>query len=198
MSTGIYILLDRSQSMVSQWAEAVAAVNTYVEHIEDKTAKLFISVFDTQGYDVVRNTTVGHFSPIQPTEFGPRSGTPLLDAAARIMYRAFDDGHEKTILIIMTDGEENSSQKFKLSDVKYLIAQMERKEWQVLFLGANFDNVSEQATSVGLAGSKFMNMTTQNYTSSMIGLASNTSFYAAGTARGIDISDQDKAEAVRK
>jgi hypothetical protein len=197
MSSGVYMLIDRSGSMTNQWKEVIGSINTYVENLQPET-ELFIAVFDSNGYDVVRRGTVAGFTKVSSEEFAPRGGTPLLDASARIMYRAFDDNHDKTILVIMTDGEENSSQKYKLSDVKYLTAQMEAKDWQVLFLGANFDNVREQATSYGLQGSKFMNMTTANFNDSMVAVAGASASYTSGLARSVDFSDADKAAAVKK
>lgn len=188
------MLVDRSGSMASTWNETIGSLNAYIKELANDT-DLFVAVFDSNGYDVVRNGKVGELSAIKPNEFEPRGGTPLLDATARIMYRAFDDDHAKTVLVIMTDGEENSSQKYKKSDVTYLTQKMEAKEWQVIFLGANFDKVGDQATQyLGLASTKFTNRTTANFASSMADLGVKSMSYATGKARSIEISDEEKAK----
>ena len=53
----IFILLDRSQSMETMWEEAIGGINGYVKAIEGD-AEIMLAVFDSVGYDVIRNTTV--------------------------------------------------------------------------------------------------------------------------------------------
>jgi hypothetical protein len=192
----IYILLDRSQSMINQWAEAIGAINGYVEELTPET-RVFLAVFDSIGYDVLRNTTAQIWQPISPTEVMPRGGTPLYDASARIMHRAFDDNAEKTVLVTMTDGDENNSKKYTHSDIKLLSQQFAAKGWQEVFLGANFKNVDIVASSRGLAESKYMNMSTLNFVSTMKGFAGSTVAYASGTSDSIDFTAAAKADAVK-
>ena len=60
-------------------------------------------------------------------------------------YRA-----EKVMVVIITDGEENSSRFYSLREVKHMIErQKEHYGWEFIFLGANIDAV-ETATRFGI------------------------------------------------
>ena len=187
----VYILLDRSGSMVGMWNEALGSINAYVKALEDKT-NVFLAVFDNE-YKVIRNTTVDKWEDITNEDAMPRGNTRLFDSAARIMYRAIDDDAKKTVVVVMTDGEENSSQNFKQSDVKNLASVLEKKKWELIFLGADFDKVDSVATeNFGVAHNKFTNIKPgkmQDYMGTT--LASATRSYNTVNA-SIDITDEDK------
>ena len=189
----VYILLDRSGSMQNQWGEAINSVNAYVKELP-KDTNVFLAAFD-HDYNVVRNTTAKKWDPINREEILPLGNTRLFDSAARIMYRALDDNAEKTVIVVMTDGEENSSQNFRQADVKTLADTMDKKKWELIFLGANFDKVSDVAVNnFGRQSSKFMNMTTGNMTGTMADLAVRSTAYATMDA-AINYTAEDKARA---
>jgi hypothetical protein len=83
------------------------------------------------------------------TSISPRGQTPLLDAIAEIVERTelalnsrpWFDG--KVILVIQTDGYENSSHKNNKSQIKDLIGKKENEGWQIVFMGAGIDAVAE-------------------------------------------------------
>lgn len=190
----VYILLDRSASMQNQWAEALSSINGYVKELPHNTA-VFLAAFD-HDYTVVRNVFSQFWEPVSSTEISPRGNTRLFDAAARIMQRAIDDNVEKTIVVVMTDGEENSSLNFKQADVKALANVLDSKKWELVFLGANFDKVGDVAmNNFGRTSNKFVNMTTGNmadYTTTTLA-ASSRSYAATGAA--FNFTDADKARA---
>lgn len=190
----VYILLDRSASMQSQWGEALSSINGYVKELPKDTS-VYLAAFD-HDYVVLRNTTAKYWEPVSSTEIQPRGNTRLFDSAARIMQRAIDDNSERTIVVVMSDGEENSSLNFKQADVKALANVLDSKKWELIFLGANFDKVGDVAmNNFGRASNKFVNMTTGNMTDYMTStLATSTANYAA-TGRAFNFTDEDKARA---
>ena len=189
----VYILLDRSGSMQNQWGEAINSVNAYVKELP-KDTNVFLAAFD-HDYTVLRNTTVKKWQPIDREEIVPRGNTRLFDSAARVMYRALDDNAEKTVIVVMTDGEENASLNFKQSDVKSLADTMDKKKWELIFLGANFDKVSDVAVNnFGRDSSKFLNMTTGNMTGTMADLAIRSTAYATMDS-AINYTAEDKLRA---
>lgn len=189
----VYILLDRSGSMQNQWGEAINSVNAYVKELP-KDTNVFLATFD-HDYNVVRNTTAKKWEPLDKEEIVPRGNTRLFDSAARIMYRALDDNAEKTVIVVMTDGEENSSQNFRQADVKALADTMDKKKWELIFLGANFDKVSDVAmNNFGRQSNKFLNMTTGNMTGTMADLAVRTTAYATMDS-AINYTAEDKLRA---
>lgn len=190
----VYILLDRSASMQNQWGEALSSINGYVKELPKET-NVYLAAFD-HDYVVMRNTKSNYWEPVSPSELEPRGNTRLFDSAARIMQRAIDDNAEKTIVVVMSDGEENSSLNFRQADVKALANVLDSKKWELVFLGANFDKVGEVAmNNFGRTSNKFVNMTTGNmadYTTTTLA-ASSRSYASTGAA--FNFTDEDKARA---
>jgi len=191
----VYLLLDRSQSMISQWDEALGSVNGYVENLPGKT-NVVVATFDTISYDVVRNTTAREFRPLTNEDATPRGSTPLFDSAARMMWRVLDDKSERAIFVVMTDGEENQSRHFRQTDVKQLASQLEAKKYEVIFLGANFDKVGDVAKNFGLQDSKWTNISTRNLNQYMTGTVATSSASYLNTGAAMNFSVADKAAAV--
>lgn len=190
----VYLLLDRSGSMESQWKEAIGSINGYIEKLPKETS-VYISTFDSVSYDVIRNTTVKHYDPITASEVWPRGGTPLFDSAARVMMRILDDKPERAIFVVMTDGEENSSQHFKQHDVKAYTKHLEEKKYEVVFLGANFDKVGDTASTFGLAQNKWTNISTRNLGTYMTGSMATASASYLNAGQAINITAEEKSKA---
>ena len=95
-----------------------------------------------------------------------------------------DDKPDRAVFVTMTDGEENSSVNFRQSDVKRMVSQLEMKDYQVIFLGANFDKVGDVATQYGVNLQKSSwNMQAGSFGSTMRGLAAqSTNYMTAGVA----------------
>jgi uncharacterized protein with von Willebrand factor type A (vWA) domain len=145
----VYILLDKSGSMLPIWERTISSVNEYVADLSGtEDVSVYVAAFDTAGYVVLRNVAISAWEPISSTEVTPGGGTPLLDAAGRIMWSMYDSGAKNAILVILTDGEENSSSKFKASEVKNMLRDLTtRMNYDVVFLGANFDGIGDVATN---------------------------------------------------
>ena len=158
---GDFILIDRSGSMSSMWAEALSSVNSYAKKLGEDKVDTYITVatFDANGgkptFDVIRDRMEPkEWKPITDSDASPRGMTPLNDAIGKIVTLA-RKGHngkdyDKAAVIIMTDGMENASTEYSHTAAKALLDDCRSKGWQVIFLGANFDNMA-QATSYGNA-----------------------------------------------
>ncbi len=189
-----YILLDRSGSMENQWKEALGSINSYVEELPAK-ARVMLAVFDTNGYDVIRSTTAKEWKPVTREDAAPRGGTPLFDASMRMMQRIEEDKPDRAVFVVMTDGEENSSKNFRQYEVKAMADKLRAKDYEVLFLGANFDKVGDTAATYGAGQAKWMNMTPQNMGDAMRGLGVTTSAYMTGAVGSINFTEADKTKA---
>lgn len=80
--------------------------------------------------------------------FVPRSGTPLYDAVAmaikqtgeRFAAMEEDERPEKVLMVVITDGEENSSHEWTSEQVKQMIEhQTDVYDWNFVYIGANQD-----------------------------------------------------------
>lgn len=193
----VYILLDRSGSMENLWDEALGSINGYVKALDENT-NIMLAVFDSNGYDVLRDTTVKKWKSLSRDDAAPRGGTPLFDASARMMHRILDDNPEKAVFVVMTDGEENSSRNFRQTHVKQLTKELESKDYQVVFLGANFDKVGDSAAQYGLGAGKFMDMKAGSLHGTMTSTLAHSTMRYATTSQSINFTEADKIKAQGK
>jgi len=89
--------------------------------------------------------------------FRPRGGTNLLDAVGHTVNKFSGEGRltecgecgcavtkkTRTLVVVITDGMENSSIEYTADDVRRLINSKEECGWKFLYLGANQDAWSE-------------------------------------------------------
>ena len=205
----VYFLLDRSGSMVSLWSEAIASINAYVANLKKdltvvpigavihpvidlSTVKIMLATFDSSSYDVIRNTNLTNWKDIDTSESYPRGMTNLYDSCAKLINAALIDNPEKAILITMTDGAENCSAEYNNSTFKQKLKQFEDKNWEVVFLGANFD-VDNTAISVGLDLTKTMSYGVGQMTRGMGIVASSSAMYFS-SSDPINFTQANKAE----
>ena len=173
----VYMLLDRSGSMASLWTEALGSINGYVAELKGD-ASVFLVAFDTVNpYEVLRESSIEGWRRISSEEIMPRGGTPLNDAAGKLLDKVFRDDPRKAVIVIMTDGEENSSQEYSTAAIKAKINMAKERGYEVVFLGANFDNVEKLAYNYGVASNRVMNTRGVNIYSTMKGLATVSAQY---------------------
>jgi uncharacterized protein YegL len=186
----VYILLDRSGSMSSLWAEAIGSVNGYVSKLKPLT-KVNFAAFDSVSYDVVRDCKVKDWVEVSPTELTARGSTPLFDACGKMMALAESENAKKTILVVMTDGYENASKEYSQAAIQAKVKEFEDKKWEVIFLGANLDSVESVSGSVGVAANKTMNYGAGQFMRGMETLATSSMAYQS-TGASIVFDDATK------
>lgn len=147
-----FILLDRSQSMISnsKWPEALAAINAYVAGLAASNVDtgVTLATFDKfsadTSFDIIRDRiTPTTWHPVSDNDATPRGNTPLNDAIGRIVTLAKAQPYDKVAIIIVTDGEENASTELNRYQAKALLDDCRAKGWQVIFLGAAYDNAAQ-------------------------------------------------------
>lgn len=189
-----FILLDRSQSMDALWGEALSSVNAYVEKLAQESVEttVTLAVFDLDGgklaFDIVRDKVAPKdWKAVDNSDATPRGMTPLSDAVGRIVSLAKAGNSDKTVIVIMTDGEENASKELSVSAAKKLLDDCRAKGWQVVFLGADFDNRS-QAMSYGTFSAQTVSAAPEN----LVAMAARTAKLSANySVSGIAMSYSD-------
>jgi len=202
-----YILLDRTGSMSDIWDEALTSVNAYADSFaadapgaeiaggDIKTA-VTLAVFDHQDgmqFDVLRDKVdPAKWSDVTNDEANPRGMTPLYDAIGRIISRAEADAPEKAVIVIMTDGLENSSSELTNQGAKAALDRARARGWEVVFLGAEFASFSD-AEAVGMSASKTMAVGQGQMRDSMDNLAQKARAYGKGAEPEIEFNAEDRA-----
>ena len=160
------------------WEEAISGINSYVKKLEE--CDVYVAAFDTQDYEVVRNCSRDEWVPIKHNEISPRGGTPLLDASGRIMWSMLDSDADRAMLIIVTDGFENSSRHFTKQAITDMTKKItNEKNYDMVFLGANFDKIGDVAKqNFGWADtSRIAATSVRGYGDAMIASAAATTDY---------------------
>lgn len=198
-----YILLDRTGSMSGIWDEALTSVNAYAKSVGEEAegeseliTKVSLAVFDAQDglqFDILRNSVnADQWTEVTNDEASPRGMTPLYDAIGRIVSLAEADGPEKAVLVIMTDGAENSSREMTGEGAKAALDRARARGWEVVFLGAEFANFSD-AESVGVSGAKQLAVGSGQFSQTMDRLGKKSRSYGQAAEAPIVFDEEDRA-----
>ena len=199
-----YILLDRTGSMSDIWREALTSVNAYAAAVgeaeegetDDLETAVTLAVFDYQEtfqYDVLREgVSPDEWDQVTNDEVSPRGMTPLFDAINRTITLAEADNPEKAVIVIMTDGLENSSKEVTRDGAKAAMDRAKARGWEVVFLGAEFSSFGD-ADGVGIARSKQMAIGEGTMAATQERLAKKARQYGKGEADEIIFDEEDRA-----
>ena len=162
--TEMLFILDRSGSMSGLETETIGGYNGLIEkqrHVEG-SAIVNTVLFDGEMNVIHNRVPLEKVKPLTEKEYYARGCTALLDAVAKSVkhIRKVQKGlpeeekPEHTIVVITTDGEENSSREYTLDKVKRLVKRMQEKHnWEFMFLGANIDAISA-AGRIGISADR--------------------------------------------
>lgn len=149
IKTYVGIVLDESGSMSSAYKEIISGLTEQIQSIQDTTKEdmetfiVFTSFNDTSRLRESVNVKNFDFSILE--SYNPRGMTAMLDAVGEtIQYlKTLPGAEDETtsfLIVIATDGEENSSTTFGYSEVAEMIQSVkDTKRWTVTYMGANQD-----------------------------------------------------------
>jgi hypothetical protein len=162
--TEIIAILDESGSMDTLTKDTIGGYNSFITK-----QKVLDDVCYLTTYHFAYEVGVKHFHvPIKEAslltgdDYRPEGGTALLDAigtaitevTSRISSLPPEEKPDNVLFLIITDGEENSSKKFKKPDIQQLIKdKQDIDKWNFVYIGANVDEFAESQT-LGLRGVK--------------------------------------------
>lgn len=156
MKSEIICIIDRSGSMGSIADDAIGGFNAFLEQqkLDPGEATLTFIQFDTE-YEVVHeNKPLMDVPELNNSTYQPRGMTALLDAVGktidgvgkRLANMSEENRPDKVIVAILTDGAENSSSKYSLSQINKMVTlQKDVYNWEFIFLAANQDAFAEAA-----------------------------------------------------
>lgn len=148
--TAIAAVLDRSGSMQDMREDAMGGFNAFLKDQQDAPgeAELTVALFDHEYVLLHDAADIKLVKPLDETTYVPRGGTALYDALGRtvnvlqasIEKRPEDERPGKVIIVIVTDGQENSSSEFTRERVFEQLKKLKAdKGWKVMFLAADQD-----------------------------------------------------------
>ncbi len=169
--TSINVVLDKSGSMGSLTQDTIGSFNQFLSEQKDVPgeAAFTLCTFDDD-YRLVHDfVKLGTVPELNTKSYRPGGNTALLDAlgstidtvGAKLAGMPEDERPEKVIFLVITDGEENSSHRFTIDQIKSKVEhQRDVYKWEFVFIGANIDAFHEgQSLGISAANSVSYNAT---------------------------------------
>jgi uncharacterized protein YegL len=240
----VIFVIDGSGSMANKATDVRGGFNTYVEellkddHADEYT--LSATVFNEGVWPLFTQRKLSEVPKLTDSNYSPGGGTALYDAIADTLDKIKDDAHfcfdcgakrnkahkfcsdcgtklngnSAFTVIIMTDGEENSSKQYRKH---HIVSKIQGKEqlgnWTFVYMGANQDAMAE-GTALGIASGNTVTYNTQdtfhvyraaaasttaNYAAMQsTGTTSTQNFTATASASGIDLTGKTPGTILNK
>lgn len=154
--THIHFLLDRSGSMWDCVDDTIGGFNSFIQTQKtDNVGHCFLSFyqFDHEYQIIYLKKPIEQVEMLNNNTFVPRGQTALIDAIGQticsVNASVSNTDDKNIIVVILTDGHENSSNEFSYSKIKNMINEKEKEGWKFIFLGANQDAIST-ACNIGI------------------------------------------------
>lgn len=146
----VLIVLDSSGSMGSIKRETIKGFNENLETIrvetENMETKISLVTFNDPEniQEVIWLEDVHTVEPLTEKSYKPDNMTALYDAVGYTVEKFQDEvelsSNDGVLLVIVTDGQENSSRKFTQERMKKMLGGLEEHpNWTITFIGANQD-----------------------------------------------------------
>jgi len=200
--TEIVIILDRSGSMGSIAGDVRGSYDTYIKEQRKQVGECTITLvqFDHEYEVVYQNKRIEEVSGL---EFVPRGMTALYDAIGKAIKDTGDklstlkeeDRPGKVLVVIITDGFENTSVEYKVGDISEMIKhQTEKYNWNFVFLAANQDAIMT-GSKMGIIHGNCLSFATNSsaYGNASTSLSNYTSTIRGGGAATFSNEDRNGA-----
>lgn len=201
IKTYVAIILDKSGSMDTIKTEAINHFNEQLQVLKeesnapDKVAKKMLQneesnavethvtfvMFNNKVETLIENDDVNNISEIDDSTYKPGGTTALYDAIGETIekfqsYSDINDPNVSVLFTIITDGQENASEKFNgdsgRKKVKSQIDELqETGKWTFTFMGANQDVMETAVEGLGIRAGNTMSF---DYSAEGMTLASDT------------------------
>jgi len=212
--TEIVFVLDKSGSMGSVRNDTIGGFNSFINDQKDIPGQAIftLALFDHEYSLVHQGKLIEQVEELTIESYHPSGMTALLDAVGKTIndvvarHANLDESERpgKTILVVLTDGEENSSTEFKkASDISSMIKEREDAGWEIVFLGADVD-VWQDGAKMGF--SKMRGVLKKDMLSNLSKVSSYTASYRTSSAdfvgnveleRSFNMSDEEIAKQMK-
>lgn len=194
----IHFLLDRSGSMETCLNDTIGGFNAFVREQAPKST-MSLYMFDNNFEIVYENKKIKDVENLTTKTFRPRGGTALLDAIAKTIDQIDKTNQQQwadidevgNVVVILTDGDENSSTENTKEDINNLIASRKAQGWKFVFLGANQDAI-KSASQIGIGREAAIDFDTANMCEVMRSASSALSRCVTGETQDIVFTNEER------
>ena len=190
--TSIYFTLDRSGSMYSCINDTIGGFNHFIESQkkDNPQGNMNLFLFDNEFENIYESKNIQKVEKLSSSTYTPRGSTSLLDAIGKTIKKAEKD--ENPMIVILTDGEENTSKTYTLAHVKDLIQMKESIGWKFVFLGANQDAI-QIGGLMGIPEASAMTFNQENTKEAFEGLSAAIGRQTSGQEEHVTFTGLERA-----
>ena len=162
--TELVFVIDKSGSMSGLEKDTIGGFNSMLNKQRDEEGEVAITtvLFDDKMKVLHDRADLAKVVNLSNKDYQVGGCTALLDALGKTIKHINkvqkslpeDECPDRTMFIITTDGQENSSHEYSYEKIKKMIEKKrDKKKWEFLFLAANMDAISA-AANMGIAADR--------------------------------------------
>lgn len=199
MASHVYIVLDKSGSMAKCIDDTINGMNLFIK--EQPMNTIFTVLTFNDNVDIVHKAVnkqeLGMFTNVN---YRPHGGTALFDGIGTAIKLA-DKNDAKTwadiddddiiTIVILTDGEENSSKTYSKLHIFDLIEIKKMHNWNFMFLGANQDAIAS-AKTLGIPSNAALSFDCETIDTAMESAGSALRRMATGESQSLEFSETER------
>lgn len=156
MKTELIFILDKSGSMSGLERDVIGGFNSMIEKQKKEEGEAIVTtvLFDTNITRLHNRVELKKIESLNEDDYTPSGCTAMLDAIGMTITDTLRDQKldsvDKTIVVITTDGMENSSKEYSYKKIHELIEKVKKNNnFEFAFLGANID-AKKEAERLGM------------------------------------------------
>ena len=141
----IVIILDESGSMESVRNNMIKSINDLIKEqkqIKERPASFTLVKFNHLVNRVIKNISLEEISLLNSEDYTPSGGTALYDCIGDTIE--WFRNEKDVLMIIVTDGQENSSKSFTKDEITRMIDEKKNKNgWTYVYLSNDLSTASQ-------------------------------------------------------
>jgi hypothetical protein len=145
----IIFLLDESSSMYPYKNEYIKTINSVIstQKISNPNVKFTLIKFSDYVKLVYYDVLMSNVEEFKPEHYKPEGSTSLYDGIGYCIR--YKENERNVILVIITDGEENTSSLFNKENIINLINKYSNNGWEFIYIATN-QNAKEVGESLSI------------------------------------------------